>query len=132
MFIPAEAIYYDLLVNRDLIEYAWNKRVIVVSPTSFYAYLQTILQGMRALQIEESAKGIVKRVGELSRHLAAYEDYMRRLGIQLGTTVNSYNTAYKELGKIDKDVLRITGQAAGIEPTALDRPKGEEETFLES
>ncbi|PIP17499.1 MAG: DNA recombination protein RmuC, partial [Parcubacteria group bacterium CG23_combo_of_CG06-09_8_20_14_all_35_9] len=68
MFIPAEAIYYDLLVNkvgavkantRDLINYAVReKHVHIVSPTSFYAYLQTILQGLRAMQIEESAQEI--------------------------------------------------------------------------
>ncbi|HEX6258464.1 MAG TPA: DNA recombination protein RmuC, partial [Candidatus Saccharimonadales bacterium] len=63
MFIPSEALYYDLLINkvgvtavgaRDLIEYAFrDKRVIIVSPTSFMAYLQTVLQGLRSLQIEE-------------------------------------------------------------------------------
>jgi DNA recombination protein RmuC len=65
MFIPSEGIYYDLLVNKvgtlksnsvDLVEYAFKeKKVIIVSPTSFYAYLQTVLQGLRALQIEEKA-----------------------------------------------------------------------------
>jgi DNA recombination protein RmuC len=70
MFIPSEGIYYDLLVNKvgtlkansvDLIEYAFKeKKVIIVSPTSFYAYLQTVLQGLRALQIEENALEIRK------------------------------------------------------------------------
>ena len=77
MFIPSEAVYYDLLINkvgtviaRDLIEYAFvDKKVIIVSPTSFLAYLQTVLQGLKALQIEESAKEIGKRVEELRRHL---------------------------------------------------------------
>ncbi|MEK9194693.1 MAG: DNA recombination protein RmuC [Patescibacteria group bacterium] len=130
MFIPAEAVYYDLLVNkvgsvnaRDLIEYAIvDKKVIIVSPTSFLAYLQTVLQGLRALQIEESAKEIRKRVEELGRHLGSYETYMKKLGTHLGTTVNMYNSAYKELGKIDKDVLRITGEAVEMEPVALDTP----------
>lgn len=133
MFIPAEAIYYDLLINqigavkvntRDLIEYAFmEKKVIIVSPTSFMAYLQTVLQGMRALKIEESAKEIRKRVEELGKHLSAYDEYMGKLGNNLGTTVNSYNTAYKELGKIDKDVLRITGEAVGMEVKTLDKPE---------
>lgn len=130
MFIPAEAVYYDLLVNkvgsvtaRDLIEYAMvDKKVIIVSPTSFLAYLQTVLQGLRALQIEESAKEIRKRVEELTRHLGSYEAYMKKVGSHLGTTVNAYNRAYKELGKIDKDVLRISGEAAGIEPEAVEAP----------
>ena len=135
MFIPAEAVYYDLLINkvgsvtaRDLVDYAMiDKKVIIVSPTSFLAYLQTVLQGLRALQIEESAKGIRKRVEELGRHLLSHEIYMKKLGGHLGTTVNSYNIAYKELGKIDKDVMRISGEAVGIEPEAIEGPKGVEE-----
>lgn len=118
MFIPSEAVFYDLLVNKmgsvealDLVEYAFKeKHVIIVSPTSFLAYLQTVLQGLRALQIEESAKEIRKRVEDLGRHIASYETYMKKLGTHLGTSVNTYNIAYKELGKIDKDVLKITGK----------------------
>lgn len=137
MFIPSEAVYYDLLVNkigavksstRDLIQYAaGEKKVMIVSPTTFLAYLQTVLQGLKALQIEESAKEIRKRVGELGRHLASYENYMEKLGNHLGTSVNAYNSAYKELGKIDKDVMRISGEAAGIEPVALEKPRSEDE-----
>ncbi|OGY59981.1 MAG: hypothetical protein A3F24_01480 [Candidatus Colwellbacteria bacterium RIFCSPHIGHO2_12_FULL_44_17] len=134
MFIPAEAVYYDLLINkvgsaqsRDLVEYAIvDKKVIIVSPTSFFAYLQTVLQGLKALQIEESAKEIRKRVEELGRHLSSYETYMQKLGDHLGTSVNTYNKAYKELKKIDKDVLRISGEAIGIEPVVLQAPQDED------
>ena len=137
MFIPSEAIYYDLIVNkvgaiktntRDLIEYAaGEKKVIIVSPTSFLAYLQTVLQGLKAMQIEESAKEIRKRVEELGRHLGSYESYMKKLGTHLGTSVSMYNSAYKELGKIDKDVLKITGVAVGTEPLTLEKPRELEE-----
>ena len=135
MFIPAEAVFYDLLMNkvgvvgaRDLLQYAIReKRVIIVSPTSFFAYLQTVLQGLRALQIEESAKEIVKKIEELARHLTNYETYMKKLGNSLATVVNNYNSAYKELTKIDKDVFKITDQAIGIEPMLLDQPKNNEE-----
>ncbi len=137
MFIPAEGIYYDLLINevgavkintRNLIEYAFNeKKVIIVSPTTFAAYLQTVLQGLRAMQIEESAKEIRKNVEQLGKHLIAYEDYMRKMGNNLGTTVNMYNQAYKEFGKIDKDVIKIAGGEKTVEPTLLDRPKMMEE-----
>jgi DNA recombination protein RmuC len=132
MFIPSEAIYYDLLVNkvgtlqanvRDLIEYAFqDKRVIIVSPTSFMAYLQTVMQGLRSLQIEEKAKDIQKRVGELGRHIGAHETYMQKMGTSLGTTVNHFNAAHKSLGQIDKDVLRIADITPGVEPLLLDRP----------
>ncbi len=138
MFIPHEAIYYDLLVNRigylqdedteNLIQRAANKyKVIIVSPTSFLAYLQTVMQGLRALQIEESAKEIIKRVEDLSKHLSSYEDYLSRMGKNLGTTVSMYNHAYKEFGKIDKDVLRITGEKFGVEPMVLTGPDKDED-----
>jgi DNA recombination protein RmuC len=138
MFIPSEAIYYDLLINkigttgtsaRDLIEYAFrDKNVIIVSPTTFMAYLQTVLQGLRSLQIEERAEEIQGRVGELGRHLQAYDTYMQKLGGALGTTVNHYNTAHKELKKIDKDVVKIADNAKpGIEPLVLDKPNLDED-----
>jgi len=101
MFIPHEAIYYDLLIaqvgsvkvnTRDLIDYAFKeKHVIIVSPTSFLAYLQTVLQGLKALQIEETAKDIIKRVADLDKHLAAYDEYVKKVGTHLATTVNAYN-----------------------------------------
>lgn len=132
MFIPAEGIYYDLLINqigaikvntRDLIEYAFKeKHVIIVSPTSFFAYLQTVMQGLRALQIEESAKEIRKNVEQLQKHLLNYEEYLRKLGNNLGTTVNMYNQTHKEFSKIDKDVAKITEGEAKIEPIAIDKP----------
>jgi DNA recombination protein RmuC len=133
MFIPSEGIYYDLLINevgavkvntRDLIEYAFTqKRVIIVSPTNFLAYLQTVLQGLRALQIEESAKEIRQRVEMLGKHLAAYNEYLNKLGSHLTTSVNAYNAAAKEFTKIDKDVLKITGADRDkLENGQIDKP----------
>lgn len=131
MFIPSESLYYDLLINnvgqggssRDLIEYAFReKHVIITSPTSFMAYLQTVLQGLRSLQIEEQAKDIQVRVGKLGQHLGKFDEYMKKLGAALGTTVNHYNTAHKELGKVDKDVVKIAGSASSVEPLLVDKP----------
>ncbi|MDD5527379.1 MAG: DNA recombination protein RmuC [Patescibacteria group bacterium] len=136
MFIPSEAIYYDLLINkvgavkintRDLIEYAFrDKKVIIVSPTSFLAYLQTVLQGLKAMKIEETAKEIQANVEKLGRHLNSYDEYFQKLGNSLCVTVNHYNSAYKEFKKVDKDVIRITGEESKIEALELERPKGEE------
>lgn len=131
MFIPAEGIYYDLLVNevgavkvntRSLLDYASNeKKVIIISPTTFSAYLQSVLYGFRAFKIEESAQLIIGRVEELRKHLMAHQEYMKKLGTTLNTTVNHYNTAFKELKKIDKDVVKITGESAGIEPVVVEK-----------
>ena len=132
MFIPSEAIYYDLLVNnvgstgtssRDLIEYAFvDKKVIIVSPTTLLAYLQTVLQGLKSLQIEEQAKDIQKRVGELGKHIKAHETFMQKLGTSLGTTVNHFNAAHKELGKMDKHVVNISDSTPGVDPLLIDKP----------
>ena len=129
MFIPHESIYYDLLVaevgsikvnTQDLVQYAFEKKVIIVSPTSFLAYLQTVLQGLRAMQIEESAKDIIKRVEELGKHLNTYQEYHNKIGSSLQTVANHYNNSGKELKKVDKDVMRISGESAGIDPVLLE------------
>jgi DNA recombination protein RmuC len=132
MFVPAEGIYYDLLTNRvgadqetNLIRQAAQKKVIIVSPTTLFAYLQTVLQGLKALTIEQRAEEILVRVGELGRHIGAYEECYRLLGRSLGAAVGHYNTGYKELGKIDKDVLNLTDASAGIEVQLIDKPTQE-------
>jgi DNA recombination protein RmuC len=90
------------------------------------AYLQTVIQGLRSLQIEEQAKDIRVRVGQLGRHLGAYETFMQKLGASLGTTVNHFNVAHKELGKIDKDIVRIAEVSPGVEPLLVDKPRTDE------
>ncbi|MFH1225991.1 MAG: DNA recombination protein RmuC, partial [bacterium] len=119
MFIPSEGIFYDLLINqvgavkantRDLIEYAFNeKHVIIVSPTSFLAYLQTVMQGLRALQIEEKTQEIIKEVEKLGKHILNTDVYFQKLGNSLQTSFNMYNSTYKEFGKVNKDVIKIAG-----------------------
>lgn len=134
MFIPSESLYYDLLINnvgnggssRDLIEYAFrDKHVIIVSPTSFMAYLQTVLQGLRSLQIEEQAKDIQVRVGKLGQHIAKFEGFMQKLGGSLSTTVNHFNNAHKELAKVDKDIVKIASSDANVEALLIDKPSQE-------
>jgi len=136
MYIPAEAIYYDLLVNevgsikvntRNLIDYAYNeKKVIIISPTTFMAYLQSVLYGFKAFKIEESAKEIIKKVEDLGKHLNAYGDYHIKLGNAINTVSNHYNASNKELRKIDKDVLRISGTSPEIALLEVEKTKIEE------
>jgi len=136
MYIPAEAIYYDLLVNevgsikvntRNLIDYAYNeKKVIIISPTTFMAYLQSVLYGFKAFQIEESAKEIIKKVQDLGKHLNAYSEYHVKLGNAINTVSNHYSASNKELRKIDKDVLRIAGTSPEISLLEVEKIKIEE------
>jgi DNA recombination protein RmuC len=136
MFIPSEAVYYDLLINkvgavqdetRNLVSYAGEKHVIIVSPTSFLAYLQTVLQGLKNQKISEQTKEIIKHVVNLTRHLKVYDDYFEKIGKNLSNTVGAYNHAYKEFAKIDKDVLKISGESAGITPELVEGPTLETE-----
>ena len=135
MYIPAEGIYYDLLINeigaikantRSLIDYAYNeKNIIIVSPTTFSAYLQSVLYGFKAFKIEESAKEIAREVDKLTRHLRAYDEHFKKVGKSLGTTVSHYDAAQKDFGMINKDVTKITDGKASIdfEPVALSKPQ---------
>ena len=137
MFIPAEGLYYSLLtytvgsaqLNQDLHEYAYRKHVIIVSPTSFFAYLQTVLRGLKAAQMEENIKIILKRIEDLGRHLVQYHGYFQKLGTHLGTTVNIYNSAAKELKKVDKDITKITeGKENETEFQLLKKPEEHDQT----
>lgn len=131
MFIPSEAIYYDLLANkvglgkvsgRNLIQYAAEKRVTIVGPSTLSAMLQTIVQGLRSIEIHKDTEKIRKNIEQLSKHLIAHNAYMMKLGAALGTTVNHYNATYKELGKIDRDIVKITDTSSSVEPQLLEKP----------
>lgn len=131
MFIPAEGVYHNLLNSKvgalnissqDLIEYAFSKKVVIISPTTFFAYLQTVIQALKSLKVEETVKDILKRVNDLQKHIINYESYLQKLGNNLGTVIGTYNTAYKEFGKIDKDVAKLSGGEAKIDPIQLEKP----------
>lgn len=137
MYIPAEGIYYELLVkqvskgtsnSRNMVNYAINdKKVIIVSPTTFYAYLQSVLYGFRAFKIEKNTESIKKNVTKLSRHFNRYNEFFKKMGCSLKTVVGHYNNADKELGKIDRDMEKITGESMGVEVTGLEEPETREE-----
>lgn len=130
MFIPSEALYYDLLSNTtggeelNLIEYAFReKKVIIASPTTFMAYLQTVLQGLKSLQIEKQAAQIQKNVGQLARHLDSFTDYLDKLGKSLGTSIGHYNNAYKQFSSINIDINKISGGQKQLTPQILSKPE---------
>jgi len=137
MFIPSEAIYYDLLANkvgaagvsgRNLMQYAAkDKKVTIVGPSTLSAMLQVIVQGMRSLEIQKDTDQIRKNIEQLSKHLMAHSGYMNKLGSSLGTTVGHFNTTYKELGKIDKDIVKIASTEPMVEPRLLERPTLDED-----
>ena len=133
MFIPSEAIYYDLLANqigaagvngRDLLQYAVrDKKVTIVGPSTLSVMLLTIVEGMRSHQIQKDFEVIRKNIEQLSTHLIVYDGHFKKVGNSLGATVGHYNSASKELARIDKDIVKIAGTDGAIEPLLLDRPQ---------
>ncbi len=131
MFIPSEAIFYDLLANkvgvgdvsgRNLMQYALEKKVTIVGPSTLAAMLQTIGQGLRSVEIHKDTEKIRKNIEQLQKHLISHNVYMQKLGNSLGTTVGHFNTTYKELGKVDRDIVKIANTETTVEPMLLDRP----------
>lgn len=136
MFIPSEAIYYDLLANkvgasgvsgRDLMQYAAvDKHVSIVGPSTLSAMLQIISQGLKSMEIQKDTEVIRKNIEQLQKHLLAYDVHYKRIGNSLSATVGHYNHASKELGKIDKDIVKIGGGEQVLDPLLIDRPSAEE------
>lgn len=137
MFIPADGLYQDLLNSRvgaltinsrDLVSYAYEKKVMIVSPMSLFPMLQITVKALHNLKIENSIQDILKNVERLSQHLKVYEDAHSRLGKSIGTVVNHYNSSAKELKKIDKDIIRLSGDENALDytPDLLDRPVSED------
>ncbi len=136
MFIPSEAIYYDLLANkvgaagvngRDLMQYAAvEKRVVIVGPSTLSAMIQVIVQGLRSLEIQKDTEVIRKNIEQLQKHLLAYDAHFKKVGNSLGATVGHYNNASKELGKIDKTIVKIGGGENVLEANMLDKPQLDE------
>lgn len=132
MFIPSEAIYYDLLANkvgaagvngRDFMHYATvDKHVTIVGPSTLSAMLQVVSQGLKSLEIQKDTEVIRKNVEQLQKHLIAYSNHYTKLGNSLGATVGHYNHASKELGRIDKDIVKIGGGETVLDPVLLDKP----------
>lgn len=132
MFIPSETIYYDILTEkvgvngRNLLQYAAEKKVTIVGPTTLAAMLQTVAQGLRSIEIHKDTEKIRKNVEQLQKHLIAHNGYMQKLGASLGTTVGHFNTTYKELGKIDRDIVKIANTDISVEPVLIDKPTSDD------
>ena len=117
MFIPADGLYQDLLNSRvgtlkinskDLVSYAYTKKVMIVSPMSLFPMLQITVKALHNLKIERSIEDIQKNIEKLARHLNTYKDAHDSLGKTIRTAVNHYNKSSKEFNKIDKDITKIS------------------------
>ena len=134
MFIPADGLYQDLLNSRvgslkinskDLVSYAYSKKVMIVSPMSLFPMLQITVKALHNMKIERSIEEIMTNIEKLSNHLNAYKTAHESLGKTIGTVVNHYNKSSNEFKKINKDIIKISGGNSKIELTqsTLERPQ---------
>jgi len=134
MFIPADGLYQDLLNSRvgtlkinskDLVSYAYSKKVMIVSPMSLFPMLQITVKALHNMKVERSIEEIQSNIEKLSNHLNAYKESHDSLGKTIGTVVNHYNKSSKEFNKIDKDVTKISeGKVTiGFEQETLEKPQ---------
>ena len=119
MYIPAENVYYELIIkdeavdtDKGLLNYAFTKRVIPVSPNSFYAYLQTILLGLKGMHVEEQAQEILKSLARLSGDFEKFRADFELVGKHLTNTRTKYDDADKKLGKFGDRLQSLTGAEA--------------------
>lgn len=134
MFIPADGLYQDLLNNRvgtlqinskDLVTYAYEKKVMIVSPMSLFPMLQITNKALNNLKFEKSIEEVIKNVQKLSNHLNSYQTFHNKLGNSLGTVVNHFNASSKEFNKIEKDITKISNGEFNVEleTDSIDRPQ---------
>jgi DNA recombination protein RmuC len=116
MYVPAENVYYETIIKeeasasgeeRPLFSYALEKRVVPVSPNSFYAYLQTILLGLRGMQVEERAQEILNTLARLRGDFEKVQENFRVLGKHLTNATGSYSETEKTLTKLDAKLGQI-------------------------
>ena len=104
MYIPAENVYYEAFIKdealgdgKSLREYAFLKHVVPVSPNSFYAYLHTILLGLRGMKVEESAREIIHHLAGLRGQLARFQEEFRKLGRHVEQAKGSFDSTQRQL-----------------------------------
>lgn len=101
MYIPAENVYYETIIKEDLLSFALSKKVIPVSPNSFYAYLQIICLGLKGLKVEENSQKILEHVSRLEGDLNKFKEDFTVIGVHLNNCVKKYQDADKRLVKFE-------------------------------
>ncbi len=122
MYIPAENVYYEVIVKEGeeaeedaLLAYALSRRVVPVSPNSFYAYLQVILLGLKGLRIEQNARDILATLGRLSGDLTRFREQFETLGKHVTNAKNKYDDAATALARFEAKLESVEGQ--GFQPS---------------
>ncbi len=121
MYIPVEAVYYELACGKTgaLLSYAHERRVFPVSPTTFTAYLQVIALGLRGMQIEEHAHEVMAYVAELQRDFDRFADDFDKIGTHIGHAQSKYHEAGKRLDRLETKLERAVEEQEELEAEAV-------------
>jgi len=115
MYIPAEAVYYQISKDEELSVYAQSRKVVFVSPNTFYAYLQAILYGLRGMNIQRNIQKIFQELGRLQIDFKKFQEDFDLIGSHLSNAAKKYHEAQEKLGQFN-DKLQVTTQRKQIEP----------------
>ena len=110
MYLPSEAIYYELVCGKTgaLLAYAHEKRVLPVSPTTLTAYLQVVLLGLKGLQIEQHAQEVMAYCAQLQKDFGRFKEDFDLVGKHLGNAQNKFTDAEKRLDKFETKLERAS------------------------
>jgi DNA recombination protein RmuC len=124
MYIPAENVYYESIIqdheqagDLPLLSYALKKKVIPVSPNTFYAYLQTVLLGLKGMRVEERSREILGGLARLEKEMSMFDEAFRLLGQHLDNSQRKYQDAQKRFEKIEGRLGQMNGLAREEEPS---------------
>lgn len=107
MYIPAENVYYEVIIKEDIFSYSMAKKVIPVSPNTFYAYLQVICLGLKGLKVEENAKAILKNLSTLGLEINKFKEDFDTLGAHLSNAKTKYDDSQKKLDRFSDRLNNI-------------------------
>ncbi len=127
MYVPSEAVYYELVCGKtgDLYTYALSKRVFPVSPTTFNAYLQVIVFGLRGMQVEKHAQEVMAQISQLQKDFGRFHEDFELVGKHIGHAQSKYGEAEKRLDRFEARLEQSTAQGAIEAPAADAEAAGE-------
>jgi len=100
MYIPAENIYYEAIINEDIYKYAMKKNVFPVSPNTLYIYLQAIIYGLKGLQIEKEAENFLKKLDGIKQKFEVVERSFSTLGTHINNAASKYTETKNHIQEI--------------------------------
>ncbi len=128
MYVPAENVYYETIIRNEdepfqLYRYCLEKRVIPVSPNSLYAYLQTIMVGLKGMQVSERAESIVRDIESLKIELEKFTKAYDTVGQHIRNAAAKLEDGSKLLNKVELRVEGLAGGDAADQPTLFEEKK---------